>query len=40
MVWAAISHRGKTPLVFIENTMDTVGYVDMLERVLGPFYGK
>ena len=38
MVWGGISHPGKTPLVFIDATMDAVGYVSMLEQNLEPFY--
>ena len=37
MIWAGISHRGKTPLVFVDNTIDALGYVQMLKTVLEPF---
>ena len=37
MVWARISHRGKTPLAFIENTMDSEEYVKMMQEYLEPF---
>ena len=37
MVWAAISSRGKTQLVFIENNMNAVKYTELLSNYLVPF---
>ena len=37
MVWAGISWRGKTPLVFFDYKINVVQYVDMLEKNNEPF---
>ena len=36
MVWAGVSSRGKTPLVFVEGTMDGPNYVSIMEDHLMP----
>ena len=37
MVWAGISWRGKTSLVFVDNKFNSKKYVEMLETYLEPF---
>lgn len=35
-MWAGISWREVTPLIFVHSNMDSVAYVSMLENVLDP----
>ena len=37
MVFVGISWRGRTPLVFVSNKIDSVAYVEMLQDVFEPF---
>ena len=40
IVWAAMSHRGKTKLVFVENTINAKQYLRMLDDILLPFIAE
>ncbi len=37
MVWAANSTRGSTSIAFIDNTIDSAGYISVLQDTLVPF---
>ncbi len=37
VLWVAISTRGSTPMVFIDNTIDSAGHISVLQDTLVPF---
>lgn len=39
-VWAGISCKGKTPIVFIEGKMNAIGFIEVLNAGLVPYLNK